>query len=469
MTFWHRFNPLFVVLVATIIIAYQMFADPLSTPVFDALGYLTVTVNLDVHGVFSSAYVPPSAVAPEPNMFFAPFYPAVLVAIAKLSPDFTTYAACVVQARGVPVAEVEFLCPHGVNAAIIFQCALAILSSVLVYIGASLIFGKKRHAWLAMILAIATGEYAYYATLYLTENLVFPLFSLATILIVYAWRKPGLGVWSAAGATLGLLALVRPSFLYLVYFVLFYQLTLFAFRKSELNWVGASRLAVSITSCTLVVGPLVLHNWLVHGIPAISDGYASHILVQRVAYNAMTLNEWLVSWIYWLPDFGDSWAAYLFPPELYDRLTFHHPSSFYLVGNTTLRASTLAEAGDASTHLDYLLKEYVLEEIGKHLMVTLALAWRGIWISKYPGLVLLLLFIPVLISQLRRRRYELFVYALPALFMLGFHAFVSVSIPRYNLIMIPALAAGSSVVFAWLAERIYGVATRFLGVRTVGD
>ena len=121
MTFWHRSNPLFVVLVATITIAYQMFSDPLSTPVFDAIGYLNVTVNLDVHGVFSSAYVTLSAGAPESNIFFVPLYPAVLVAIAKLSPDFATYAACVVQARGIPVAAVESLCPHGVNAAIIFQ------------------------------------------------------------------------------------------------------------------------------------------------------------------------------------------------------------------------------------------------------------------------------------------------------------------------------------------------------------
>ena len=47
----------------------------------------------------------------------------------------------------------------------------------------------------------------------------------------------------------------------------------------------------------LVVGPWVLRNWILHDTAAVSGGYAAYILVQRVAYNAMTLQEWLASWI----------------------------------------------------------------------------------------------------------------------------------------------------------------------------
>lgn len=466
MTFLHRFNPMLVILVATIITVYQMFSDPLSTPIADALGYLTTAVNLDVHGVFAYTYVQPTDGPPQPDIFFAPLYPALLTVIAKLSPGFSEYIACVVHARGTAVAEAAILCPPNVNAAIILQCALAVLSSVLVYLAAFLVFGRKRYAWLAMFLALATGEYAYYATQYLTETLVFPLFTLATLFVVYAWRKPSVLVWVMAGITLGLLALVRPSFIYLAYFIFFYQVVLFVLQKSELHWAGISRLAASIIAFCLIVGPWLIRNWIVHDIPAISEGYASFILVQRVAYNAMTLNEWLVSWIYWLPDFGDSLTASLFSPELYNRLSFDHPSSFYKVGNTTLRAATLEAAGGSANHLGYLLREYVFENFGKHVLVTLSLAWRGVWVSKNPGAIMLLLFIPILISSLRKRQYQLLMFSLPSWFMLGFHAFVSVSISRYNLVMIPGLALGASAALVWFVERLYGSASRLTGTRS---
>lgn len=312
-----------------------------------------------------------------------------------------------------------------------------------------------------MLLTLVTGEYAYYATLYLTENLVFPLFTLFTVLLVCAWRRPGVWVWAAAGASLGLLALVRPSFIYLGYFILLCQIAFVTLGRAGPSLVGAGRISAGVLGFVVVVGPWIVRNWMVHGIPAITDGYASFTLVQRVAYNAMTYHEWLVSWIFWLPVFGDKLAAYLFQPESYVRLSFEHPDSFYLVGNSALRAATLEAAGGLANHLDYLLSEYVLGQFGKHALVTLPLAVRGIWISSYPGALMLLLFVPILVLSIKKRRYELAIFALPAWFMLGFHAFVSVNVTRYNLIMIPGLAAGSAVALMGLTERLRRIGVRF--------
>ena len=139
----NRLNPLLVVLVATAITGYQMFSQPLSTPVADAVGYLANAVNLDVHGVFAYARVEPGADPPPPDMFFAPLYPGFLAAMAKLSPDFSEYAACVVGAPGEQEA-VEALCPHHVGIAIIAQYGLAVLSSLLVYMGASFVCSGRH-------------------------------------------------------------------------------------------------------------------------------------------------------------------------------------------------------------------------------------------------------------------------------------------------------------------------------------
>ena len=471
MTLLNRLNPLFVVLMATVITTYQVFSQPLPTPVADALGYLTSAVNLDVHGVFSHKRAGPSDDPPPADMFFGPIYPGFLAAIAKLSPDFAEYAGCVVGSRGGAAEAVEALCPHRVDMATIAQCGLAVLSSLLVYVGASLVCGGRRHAWLAMLLALATGEYAYYATHYLTENMVFPLFALFTVLLVHGWRKSSAWVYAAAGASLGLLALVRPSFVYLGYFILLCQIVVLAIGSGRPGpgLAGAGRVVAGALGFVLVVGPWIVRNWMVHDIAAITDGYASYILVQRVAYNAMTFHEWLVSWIFWMPAFGDKLAAHLFQPESYARLTFHHPDSFYTIGNSVLRAATLEAAGSPANHLDYLLREHVLGHFGKHVLITLPLAVRGIWISSYPGAIMLLLFLPVLIVSMKKRRYELLVFSLPAWFMLGFHAFVSVNVTRYNLILIPGLAAGSAIALIALAERFRGVRARFAAVRVRGD
>ena len=463
-TLARRLNPILVILFAVVIISYQMFSQPLSTPVADAVGYLNVAFNLDVYGVYSSTYTQLSADPLSHNIFFTPLYPAFLTLAAKLSPAFSDYACCIVSARGQPLSEVSLLCPHRVNLALIFQLVLAVLSGVLAYIAAHLISHRRSCAWLAMILVLATGEYAYYATLYLTEILVFPLFTVLTIFLVCAWRKPSLWAWAAVGVTLALLTLLRPSFVYLAYFVLLCHVVYFILPNWRRPAIGISQTAAGVAAFALFAGPWVIINWLILGTPAISDGYASFIFVQRIAYNAMTLGEWLVSWVYWLPDFGDSWASRFFSPDLYNRLTFAHPDSFYTVGNTVLRAETLEAAGGPSNHLDYLLSEYLFADFWKHVLVTFALAWRGIWISKYPGAIMLLLFVPVLVMLIRRRRYELMVFFLPSLFMLGFHAFVSVSISRYNLVMLPALAIGSSVPLAWLARRLGCTVARLMGM-----
>lgn len=438
-----RLNPLLVILAATVITAFQMFSQPLSTPAADAVYYLRVADNLNVHGVFSDALAAEPGSPPAPNIFITPLYPAFLTVIAKISPEFAAYATCVVDGTATG-ARTETLCPHRVGMATVVQCALAVLAGLLVYVGASLVCGKRRHGWVAMFLVLATGEYAYYGTLYLTENLVLPLFTLVAILLVQGWRSPAARVWLATGAVLGLLTLVRPSFLYLAVFVLLCQLILLA--RGGAGRAGAAGLAAGVFGFMALVGPWMLHNWMVHGVIAITQGYAADILAQRVAYNAMTLGEWLVSWIYWLPDFGDSLAASLFPPELYVRLTFEHPESFYRVGRS-----------HPADHFGDLLRVGVLDQFGKHLMVTLPLAMRGLWAGGNVGAVMFLLFVPVVILSIRRRRYDLAVFALPAWFMLGFHAFVSVNVARYNLVLLPGFATGAAVALVWMAERIYGV------------
>ena len=112
---------------------------------------------------------------------------------------------------------------------------------------------------------------------------------------------------------------------------------------------------------------------------------------------------------------------------------------------------TLEKAGGYANHLSYLLHEEVFGNITKHTLVTLPLVWRGMFISKYWGLVAIILFIVALVALTRRKQYDFFLYALPIWFMVGLNGFVSVSISRYNLGLIAILSIGA----AWCIYTLY--------------
>jgi hypothetical protein len=101
----------------------------------------------------------------------------------------------------------------------------------------------------------------------------------------------------------------------------------------------------------------------------------------------MSWREFLVSWIYWLPDFGDNLAADLFPAEYWQRLDFDHPDGFYRLGGSEIRDMVYAMAPTDQARVSFLFKDFILAEPLQHVLVTFALAWRGMLISKYFSLL----------------------------------------------------------------------------------
>jgi hypothetical protein len=131
------------------------------------------------------------------------------------------------------------------------------------------------------------------------------------------------------------------------------------------------------------------------------------------------------------------------------------PDNFYAIGNGPLMALSLARAGGWPHMLPYLLHTYILPHLLKFVMVTISLALRGAWVSRYWGLILM----PICLcfTWLALRRFDaLFLAAsLPAWFMLLFYAALSVNQPRYNLMLIPPFAlSGAMAIEALLRRRL---------------
>lgn len=441
-----RLHALIAFALCALVLSFQSLSYKPNVSAGDAYDYLFVAKELADTGVLTDGVAAQSAEHKQ-GMFFAPLYPALVASFLKIDPVFYETVACHMN----PATRAT--CGHDMGSFQYVQTALAILSSFLLWLTAWVVTLDKTRTWLALLLSFLAQGYAYHTANIMTENLVFPLFTLTSLFSVIAWRKKKSLWWLITGLALGGLALVRPSFVYLFYSALPILFVLAAIHYKHLSLRALRWPFAFLIGYFLICTPWMMRNSMALGKFAISDGYAASILVQRLGFNEMTMPEWRASFIYGLPDFGDSLAKKLFPAEDYQRFDYDNPQGFYQIGRTSLREQTLEAAGGKDQHLSYLLKNYVFADIGHHVLTTLSLAWRGMWISKYWSLICIPLFFGVFIFALKKPWAEFLILSIPPWFMLGFHAFTSVNVIRYNLIMIPCLSIAAAVCFVGL----YGI------------
>ncbi len=447
--------PLAAVLVAALLIGAQIAGKAPRYPAADELGYIDIALDLVTSGIYTDGSIAPEARRGAPGMFFAPAMPAYLAGLMAFEPTLLHTIACQRAAGKAARA----LCPADYGTFLWVQGALAALSLFLVWIIACQMRMPLAVAWLALLLVAASGRYAYYAVDFLTETPLILAFSGFTAALLAAAARPALRRWLLVGALAGVCALIRPDYLYLAEATAAaVAVWLWAEGRGPAGALAAA--AASVAGTTFIVLPWMVRNALVLHHFALTDGYGAYILAQRVSYDMMSWREWAMGWIYWLPDFGDTLAAHLFGKEAFHRLSFFPPDSFYQVGNGRFLEETAAAAAAAGQdHLSFLLDRYVLGAPFKHAAVTLVLAWRGLWVAKYYSLVGVLLSLPAWAIAARRGQVRGFLLlAMPGLFMLGLHAFVSVNVPRYNIVLLPFMMIAASYVLdaaaRWLRRRV---------------
>jgi 4-amino-4-deoxy-L-arabinose transferase-like glycosyltransferase len=289
----------------------------------------------------------------------------------------------------------------------------------------------------------------------MTEMTCLVLTAAAMAAAVQALRGKRRVYWSAGcGVMLGLAALTRPAFLYLIPVCVVGALAIGRRR-------GVWCVLVMGGAAALVLAPWVLRNELVLGRASLTYGYDSHTLVQRIAFDTMSWREYGLAYVCWLPD-GNEIGRALAGAGACDRFGWdEHPNSFYVLGLRHMLFETLAASGGYAHHLSYLLHTYIFRMPLKHLLVSIPLALRGAYVSHWWGVVLLIACLVWTVRALRRprigeSRFDRGVYLvtmLPALFMLAFNAGVAVNQVRYNLMLIPAYAIAGGLTFRQFAPR----------------
>ena len=409
-------------------------------PTADALGYLDFAMSVAEHGVFGRWQGPDAP--PEPSGWLMPLYPAMQALALLALPDLAKATRCYVDRR--PAAT----CPPGLNLQKLVAVPFALVLALAVWWLAWLVTGRPAAAWIAMV-AVFLAEWPVKATtVFLTEGPVLAFGALFLCALARVVQTRAVGWAAVAGLLLGLMALTRPGYVYLYWFLL--PLALWAgvcIKKpscAALLWGGFTLAFVAV--CL----PWMLRNSMTIGEFTLTAGsYGALSLSHRLGFNEMSPMQWLAAFVFWFPDFGDDLATTLFGSTTVAPLTWDKPASFYLYGAGPFYRETLAAAGGTESHAGYLLRRHVLGDPLTHAAVTLPLAWRGMLMGYWSvvGLICLAIYLRV---DRGRRRAALHAVLFAALVMVFFHAAVSVSIPRYNTLLVPILA----VAIGWAGARL---------------
>jgi hypothetical protein len=207
----------------------------------------------------------------------------------------------------------------------------------------------------------------------------------------------------------------------------------------------------------MIVGPWLIRNAVTVGDWRPTEEYGSATLIERFAFNDMSLREFVLAFPYCLPEIGEPVIDGAFGPQAMERFVYSTPKSFFHVGR--LERERLVEAyGSLDPLIGNLLRHEMRERWWRHLLVSVPLAWCGMWVGGLLGLVLVPLFACAAVLAVRHSKPLFLLYATPALAMLALHAALANHYTRYNLILIGPFSAGAAwviclVASSWLARR----------------
>jgi 4-amino-4-deoxy-L-arabinose transferase-like glycosyltransferase len=416
-------------------------------PRSDAVRYITYALNLHDHAIFSLADVPGND-PPEASSTHSPLYPTWIAAFLTVDPALAGSLRCAVRDDRTAAD-----CPHAFRSIVAGQLVLAGIFLGSVWLFARRLSGSDLFAWIATFCAILARNPWQYANQFLTEALLVPLLGLFILFLTLAYqdRRP---VWMlATGAALGLAALTRPAYVYLFVAMIAVLAVAAAIGRARGLVLACLLFALAYGA---VVAPWMMRNKALTDRFAVTTGYAGDILSQRVAYNRMTWPEWGAAFVYWLPDVGDSLAQNLFAKSTYHKLSWDE-GSYYSTDAPALYRTYAKQVSSPNEIVPYILRTEILAQPVKHALVTLPLAFRAIFIAKYWGIAGLVCFIALAVHRVRRNDYTILLLSLPVWFMVVFHALVSVSIPRYNLALIPFYAYAMAWVFHTTGCRVLSI------------
>ena len=454
--FWSRLMEWPAVLATTIIVGWLIALSsvapaPGALHVFDQPVYLSTAYDL-VHlhrftdgSAWATPQIDPTR---PPGMARTPLYPAFLAGAALLDPVFRRSLECYVQQSNAPH------CPQSAPLPRLVQFMMIAAVYLMLWRIAARASGSNRVGWLSLGLGLlAAPTLLRSVDSLMTEAVTLFFITAATGAAVEAAKARRPLRWLlVSGLMVGLTALARPEFEYLVPAAVVAAALMIVHSRDRRR--GLTMLVTFLLGCAVVLAPWVARNALVLGKPALtSEGYSSLVLAPRVAFDLMTWRQYGLFYVCALPD-GTGIGSLLFGPGTCVPFGYDlRAGTFYDIGTTTFMETTTAAAGGRDHVSSYLLHHYVLTNPVWHAMVSIPMAIRGMWINHYWGLILGILCVPLTARALWRCDPGMLAVTLPGWFMLALHAALSSNVVRYNLMLVIPFAMAGGVALDRILQR----------------
>lgn len=422
------------------------------SPVADEVEFLSTGWNIAHRGAYSMSR---PETAPIPTAYREPIYPLFVAALIKLSPSLRDAPAGCFFHDPDPACKPLYAPLRTANS--LFQAA----SALLVFAIARGLGATPVQALVAFGLLAFNFEAAKWRSQLLSDYLALLLTALICWGALRLAQAPRLRTACLTGLATAALLLTKAIFLYALPLAALGALIGLAMKRGR----GAVlALGFFITACAPAAYWMNRNSEAV-GKSAITTGRAGIALQARMIYNEATPQELAAMAVWHIRASGNSWARALFPPSATTRLTIDDPQGFAIRGHQLFqeRVAALTQMGapldQAEKQVEGELLRSLLENLPWHLLVSVPLSYRGLFIDEFLVLTLPALFLFAWGAVRRRDGPALAALALP-LYGIAIHCFITINITRYQTPALVALALAGGLVLPGWAARLWAWARR---------
>lgn len=259
-------------------------------------------------------------------------------------------------------------CPSSYAPLKIVNLAFLLVGAVMAFVLVRQLGGGTWLACGAFLLTAQNGQLLISVDRFYTEPHSAALLILTAFFAfrMYHRRRLTDGVW--LGLTLAALVLTKVAFVYLWIFIALAFVALDAIDRRVDRWT-ALLVTVFLVSHFIPVGAWMARNQSAIGSFTVVEGRQSIVLATREQYHDMRDDEFSAAFWYYLPVTkhrpGDDGAT----PTSIERVYPFNPNSFSQSGNTLSRSADDILYG-------------LLAEPSRHLRTSLLLAWRGVFLAR---------------------------------------------------------------------------------------
>ncbi|WP_336080543.1 hypothetical protein [Thalassospira sp. CH_XMU1448-2] len=416
----------------------------------DAKQYIGIAVNLAKFGTVSEN-INATADTIAPAISREPGYPLLLAQVLKLDGSIEKITGDCLNEQGCGIE--PYILAKWTNRLLIVAAGFVMFFAVRGITGSpfAAIMGGM-HIWLNHQ-AHKNHDYV------ISDPLALFLASLLVFSIVWAWKRKNPLFWIFPGLTFVWLAFTKAIYIYFIPIALLFG---FVFVISSRNqWKSSlAKLVIFAIVVTIPIGMWMERNHDITGRYQFTDNRGGIALSTRVVFNDMGLIDGFAALTYWTRGAGDGWAEKLFPAEVVQPFSWYDEDGYYLRGQLgfgkridEIIATTNLASQEATQLAEKELKDAILSRPAKHIVTTLPLIYRGIWIDEF-AVITFPAFLILLISTIRRRQGLLIAALLPSLFSLVFYAAFSLNLARYQMTALPGFAIAFAYFSMWLCATI---------------